>query len=71
MKNSLADSVVLSAGNLSIRSNYEGFTLISRYSEVGIAPHLGCGDRVFEPHYLDHTRIVGESINNLTTLVKR
>lgn len=27
--------------------------LISGYSEVGIAPGLGPGDRAFEPHYSD------------------
>ena len=26
---------------------------VSRYSEVGIAPGLGPGDRAFEPHYSD------------------
>ena len=32
---------------------YNGRNWISGYSEVGIAPGLGPGDRAFEPHYSD------------------
>ena len=32
---------------------YHGRNWISGYSEVGIAPGLGPGDRAFEPHYSD------------------
>ena len=34
---------------------YHGRNWISGYSEVGIAPGLGPGDRAFEPHYSDQS----------------